>query len=53
MAKIGGGGNYIQTGMSAEARQLILNGQAALIQNQLTQQLIDIAKTGRGLPLLN
>jgi hypothetical protein len=53
MAKIGGGGNYIQTGMSAEARQLILNGQAAIIQNELTRELIQaVGKTGRGLPLL-
>jgi len=56
MSKIGGGGNYIQTGMSAEARQLILNGQAALIQNELTIKtnlLLERAVTGHGLPLLN
>jgi hypothetical protein len=56
MAKIGGGGNYIQTGMSAEARQLIINGQAAQLQNELTQQLIDLTKKGLflpGIPLIN
>ena len=56
MAKIGGGGNYIQTGRSAEARQLILNGQTAIIQNELTMKtnlLLERAVTGHGLPLLN
>jgi len=56
MSKIGGGGNYIQTGMSAEARQLIINGQAAQLQNELTMKtnlLLERAVTGHGLPLLN
>jgi len=39
MAKIGGGGNYIQTGMSAEARQLIKNGRAAELGNEIAKQI--------------
>ena len=56
MSKIGGGGNYIQTGMSAEARQLMINGQTAIFQNELTMKtnlLLERAITGHGLPLLN
>jgi len=45
MAKIGGGGNYIQTGMSAEARQLIKNGKAAEKTNEiLTAGFIGLSK---------
>jgi hypothetical protein len=45
MAKIGGGGNYIQTGMSAEARQLIKNGRAAEKTNEiLTAGFIGLSK---------
>ena len=39
MAKIGGGGAYIQTGMSAEARQLIKNGRAAELGNEIAKQI--------------
>lgn len=39
MAKIGGGGSYIQTGMSAEARQLIKNGRAAELGNEIAKQI--------------
>ena len=45
MAKIGGGGAYIQTGMSAEARQLIKNGRAAEKTNEiLTAGFIGLSK---------